>query len=66
MLNIQISPLSLTIVEKDTFAVMRIDDDVSIIIDTDHIKQIGELLNFLYKVKLDKIEREEANERLDK
>lgn len=60
MLNIQISPLSLKIVEKDTFAVMRIDDDVSIIIDIDHIKQIGELLNFLYKVKLEAMEKEEA------
>jgi len=62
MLSIQITPFSLKVEEKDTFAVLRIDDDVSIILDTDHIKQIGELLNFLYKVKLDKMAKEETNE----
>jgi hypothetical protein len=62
MLSIQITPFSLKVEEKDTFAVLRIDDDVSIILDTDHIKQIGELLNFLYKVKLDKMVKEETNE----
>jgi len=59
--NINITPFIIEIEERETFAVMRMGEkttEVNIIFDLDHINKIAELLNFLYKVKLNNIEDE--------
>jgi len=53
--NINITPFTIEIEERETFAVMRVHEattEVSIIFDLDHIDKIAQLLNFLYTIKL--------------